>query len=62
MNPVTTSEGVFARSVRVIYILRHDEGGEESVIARGCVLLIGVKRGGARVGQRGNALYWTREE
>ena len=61
MDSVTASERVFARSVRVIFILRHDEDGEESVMARGRVVLIGVKRGGPRVGQRGNALYWTRE-
>lgn len=35
VNWVTTSEGIFARSVGVIYILRHGEGGEASVMARG---------------------------
>lgn len=33
----------FASSVGVIYILKHDEG---SVMVKGCVVLIGVKRRG----------------
>ncbi len=40
---VTTSEGVFASGVGVVYILRHDEGGQGSVVVKFCVVLIRVK-------------------
>lgn len=63
VNSVTASEGIFARSVGVIYILRHDGGGEESVMARGRVLLAyrSEERRGSG-GTKGNALYCTREQ
>ena len=52
---VTTSEGVFASGVGVVYIFRHDEGGQGSVIVEFCVMLISVKRRAAWVGQRGKS-------
>ena len=50
MDSVTTSEGVFARSVRVVYIPRHDDGGEESVMAKGVCFAHGSeeRRGSGR--------------
>ncbi len=56
---VTTSKGVFASGVGVVYILRHDEGGQGSVMVKFCVTLIRVKCRAAWVGQRGKRFVWN---